>query len=32
MKRIPRARYTDEVKVAVVELIGTDRRPVEVAR
>jgi transposase len=32
MKRIPKARYTEEFKVAAVQLIDAGRRPAEVAR
>ena len=32
MKRTPKARHTEEVKVAAVQLIDADRRPGEVAR
>jgi transposase-like protein len=32
MKRIPKARYAEEFKVAAVQLIDAGRRPAEVAR
>jgi transposase-like protein len=32
MKRIAKARYTEEFKVAAVQLIAAGRRPAEVAR
>jgi transposase len=32
MKRIAKARYTEEFKVAAVQLIDAGRRPAEVAR
>ena len=32
MKRILKARYTEEFKVAAVQLIDTERHPAEVAR
>jgi len=32
MKRIPKARYTEEFKVAAVQLFDAGRRPTEVAR
>jgi transposase len=32
MKRIAKARYTEEFKVSAVQLIAAGRRPAEVAR